>query len=38
LSQQFDILTQHVNDVQQQLQQDINNNSQSIEQIEQGIN
>lgn len=37
LSQQFDILTQHVDDVQQQLQQDINNNSQSIEQIEQNI-
>ena len=37
LSQQFDILTQHVDNVQQQLQQDINNNSQSIEQIEQGI-
>lgn len=37
LSQQFDILTQHVDDIQQQLQQDINNNSQSIEQIEQNI-
>lgn len=37
LSQQFDILTQHVDDVQQQLQQDINSNSQSIEQIEHGI-
>ena len=38
LSQQFDILTQHVNGIQQQLQQDINSNSQSIEQIEQSIN
>ena len=37
LSQQFDILTQHVDGIQQQLQQDINNNSQSIEQIEQDI-
>ena len=38
LSRQFDVLTQHVDDIQQQLQQDINNNSQSIEQIEQSIN
>ena len=37
LSQQFDILTQHVDGIQQQLQQDINSNSQSIEQIEQNI-
>ena len=38
LSKQFDILTQHVDGIQQQLQQDINNNSKSIEQIEQDIN
>ena len=38
LSQQFDILTQHVDGIKQQLQQDINSNSQSIEQIEQSIN
>ena len=37
LSKQFDVLTQHVDDIQQQLQQDINSNSQSIEQIEQNI-
>lgn len=37
LSKQFDVLTQHVDGIQQQLQQDINNNSQSIEQIEQYI-
>ena len=37
LSRQFDVLTQHVNDIQQQLQQDINDNSDSIEQIEQDI-
>ena len=37
LSRQFDVLTQHVDDIQQQLQQDINNNSKSIKQIEQDI-
>lgn len=37
LSKQFDVLTQHVDGIQQQLQQDINSNSQSIEQIEQDI-
>lgn len=37
LSKQFDVLTQHVDDIQQQLQQDINSNSRSIEQIEQDI-
>ena len=37
LSRQFDVLTQHVNDIQQQLQQDINDNSKSIKQIEQDI-
>ena len=37
LSQQFDILTQHVDSVQAQLQGGINQNSQSIEQIQQGI-
>ena len=37
LSRQFDVLTQHVDDIQQQLQQDINDNSESIEQIEQDI-
>ena len=37
LSKQFDVLTQHVDSIKQQLQQDINSNSQSIEQIEQNI-
>ena len=37
LSRQFDVLTQHVDGIQQQLQQDINDNSESIEQIEQDI-
>ncbi len=37
LSQQFDILTQHVDSVQEQLQQGISQNSQSIEQIQQSI-
>ena len=37
LSQKFDVLTQHVDGVQEQLQQGITQNSQSIEQIQQGI-
>jgi len=37
LSQKFDLLTQHVDGVQEQLQQNIDQNSQSIEQIQQGI-
>ena len=38
LERQFDNLNQHVNEVQDQLQNDINHNSQSIEQIQQSIN
>ena len=37
LSRQFDTLTTHVNDIQQSLQEDINNNSNSIETIENNI-
>ena len=37
LSQKFDILTQHVDGVQEQLQQGIDQNSQSIEQIQQSL-
>lgn len=37
LSRQFDILTTHINDIQQSLQENINNNSNSIETIENNI-
>ncbi len=38
LSRQFDELTTYVGEVQEQLQNNINQNSQSIEQIQQSIN